>query len=130
MEPAIAGKAAPITGPKNITPYPRSFRNTTPKITQDNLIQGCILLPDPPDDTEIEGEKCVLALCVIDDKNDDRVAYPILIKLSQLRYPYEFLSRINSVLTFYGEHLPVPVNVMGRSYNSTMLARAIAYIDA
>lgn len=103
-------------------------RKVAPEIARDILIQGCILMSDPPDDTEIEGEKCVLALCVSSNREDGGYDCPVLVKKGMLKFPLEFLRRINSVLVFYGEFLPVPLNLMGRQYDKTLLARAIAYI--
>lgn len=106
----------------------RIRKGLSPKIIHDNLVQGCIFVPEPTEDTEVEGEKCVVALCAIDDDSDDREAYPVLLKLGCLKLPPEFLGRVNSVLTFYGELLPIPLNVMGKSYPNVLLARAVAYL--
>ena len=107
----------------------RIRKGLSPKIIQDNLVQGCIIMPEPTEDTEIEGEKCIVALCAVSQESNDQVAYPILVKLNCLKFPIEFLGQVNSLLTFYGESLPIPLNVMGRSYKSVFLARAIAYLD-
>jgi len=85
-------------------------------------------VPEPTEDTEIEGGKCIVTLCATNDEGDERVAYPVLMKVSCIKFPLEFLGRVNSVLTFYGELLPIPLNAMGRSYKSILLARAIAYL--
>jgi hypothetical protein len=106
----------------------RIRKKVSPRIIQDNLVQGCILIPESTEDTEIEGEKVIVGLCAVNQESDDQVGYPVLLKLKCVKFPIEFLSRINSILTFYGEALPFPLNLMGRSYKNVFLARAIAYL--
>jgi hypothetical protein len=63
---------------------------------------------------------------VVNQGSKHEVDYPVLIKLNLLKFPREFLGRVNSVLTFYGELLPIPLNFIGRPYKTIFLARAIA----
>ena len=97
-------------------------RNLSPT-TGECILHGCILVEDPPDTTEIEGEECHLWTVV----DADGESHPVLVKVRMLKYPLEFIGRVNSVLTFYGELLPAPLNVLGTTRTKTLLAHAIAY---
>lgn len=90
------------------------------------VLQGCLLVPEPAQDEIIEGEKCYLYK--VAESRDDGAVYPILVKVEQLKFPIDFLNRINSELTFYGELLPIPVSIMGEKYSQVLLTRAIAYL--
>ncbi|MCZ7547631.1 MAG: hypothetical protein M5U11_00535 [Anaerolineales bacterium] len=92
------------------------------------FIQGCFLVPDPSQDTEIEGERCILVYCA-NAKNVGEAAYPVLIKQKSLKFPIEFLGLIRSPLIFYGEFLPIPFEVFGEKQEYTILARAIGYLQ-
>lgn len=107
----------------------RLGRITNLKISQDVFVRGCILLPAKEINTEIEGDECFVALCAINDEKDDRTAIPVLIKRKYLKYPYEFVGRINSVLTFNGEIMQAPISVMDERYKYIFLARAIVYFE-
>lgn len=87
------------------------------------ILHGCIFIKEPPDTTEIQGEECHLWTVV----DGDGESYPVLVKVRMLKYPLEFIGRVNSVLTFYGELLPVPLNILGTTRRKTLLAHAIAY---
>jgi len=87
------------------------------------ILHGCIFVKEPPDTTEIEGEECYLWAVV----DADGESYPVLVKVRMLKYPLEFIRHVNSVLTFYGELLPVPLDVLGTTRKKTLLTRAIAY---
>jgi hypothetical protein len=101
-------------------------KKISPKTGEEDVIQGCILAPEPPETTVIEGEEC--HLCMIVESQDTGELCPVLFKVKAFKYPLEFLGRVNSVLTFYGELLPIPVEVLGEMYNRTLLARAIGYL--
>ena len=88
-------------------------------------MHGCILVKDSPETTEIEGEECHLWAIV----EPDGQLFPVLVKVRMLKYPLELINRVNSVLTFYGELLPIPLNVLGTACEKTLLARAIAYFQ-
>lgn len=90
------------------------------------ILRGCLLVPTPAQDEMIEGETCYLYK--IAENRDDGTVYPVLIKAERLKYPVGFLNRINSVLTFYGELLPTPIDMLGEKYDEALLARAIAYL--
>lgn len=89
--------------------------------------RGCILSPQPPQDTEIEGEKCILLACG-NAQDTGEAVYPVLVKQKAFKYPLEFVGQIRSQLVFYGEFLPVPLEVFGRKQQYTILARAIGYL--
>ncbi len=90
--------------------------------------RGCILSPQPPQDTEIEGEKCILIACG-NAQDTGEAVYPVLVKQKAFKYPMEFLGQIRSQLVFYGEFLPVPLEIFGRKQQYTILARAIGYLQ-
>lgn len=90
------------------------------------ILRGCLLVPTLAQDEMIEGETCYLYK--IAENRDDGTVYPVLIKAERLKYPVGFLNRINSVLTFYGELLPTPIDMLGEKYDEALLARAIAYL--
>jgi len=92
------------------------------------FVQGCILVPEPAEDTDIEGENCILVYCA-NSKEEGEIAYPALIKRKSLKYPLEFLGQVNSPLILYGELLPVPMDVYGTYHENTILARAIGYLQ-
>ena len=83
--------------------------------------------PQPPQDTEIEGEKCILLACG-NAQDIGEAVYPVLIKKKAFKYPLEFLGQIRSQLVFYGEFLPIPLELFGRKQQYTILARAIGYL--
>lgn len=91
------------------------------------FVQGCILMPQPAQDTEIEGERCILVYCG-NAKNVGEAAYSILIKQNSLKFPIDLLSLIRSPLIFYGELLPIPNDVYGKKQDYMILARAIGYL--
>ena len=107
----------------------RIRQGLSPRTLQGNVLQGHMLVPEPTEDTRIEGEKCIVTLCESHGEGADRVACPVLIKVRRVKLPLEFLGYVSSVLTFYGEFLPIPLSVMGSSFQSVLLARAIAYLD-
>ncbi len=91
-------------------------------------VRGCILMPQPAQDTEIEGDTCILIACA-NAENTGEAAYPVLLKQKSLKYPIEFLNQVRSPLIFYGEFLPVPIEVFGIRQEYTILARAIGYLQ-
>ena len=91
------------------------------------ILQGCLLAPQPAQDEIIEGEKCYLYK--VAESIGGGMVCPVLLKVDQLKYPTGFLNRISSQLTFYGELLPLPVDMLGEKYSQTLLARAIAYLS-
>ena len=101
-------------------------KKISPKIGEEDVIQGCILVPEPSQTTAIEGEEC--HLCMIAESQDTGESCPVLFKVKAFKYPLEFLGRVNSVLTFYGELLPIPLKVLGETHERTLLARAIGYL--
>lgn len=88
------------------------------------------LIPEPTEETEIEGETCIVALCALSDEQDEAGAYPVLIKKSCIQYPPEFLGRVKSALIFHGELMPAPLSVMGKNYGAILMARAIAHLSS
>lgn len=98
-----------------------------PSISE-HWMHGCILVEQKPQDTEIQGEKCIVITCASTDKRAPGDTFPVLVKLKYLNYPREFLRYIVSDLTFYGELLPLPIEVLGKVHAKTLLARAIGYI--
>ena len=105
----------------------RSLRQgTSSSQIKEYQIQGCIFVPEAPEDTVIEGEKCISVFCANNEEGDDEI-YPLLLKPKSLTYPLEFLNRVTSPLNFYGQLLPIPLKVLGKSYKSTLLVRAIGY---
>lgn len=90
--------------------------------------RGCILSPQPPQDTEIEGEKCILLACG-NAQDTGEAVYPVLVKQKAFKFPMEFIGQVRSQLVFYGEFLPVPLEVFGRKQQYTILARAIGYLQ-
>lgn len=96
---------------------------TTHNIGEYGVFTGALLVPDTAQDTDIEGEPCHLYR--IANSDDD---FPVLVKIKQLKYPKEFLNRISSPVTCYGELMPIPVNILGKQYSRTLLVRAMAYL--
>jgi hypothetical protein len=94
----------------------------------EHTLYGSILIPEPTDITVIEGEEC--HLCIVAENLDRGRACPVLLKVKLLKYPFEFLRHISSVLTFYGELLPIPLNVLGETHQKVLLARAIGYLNS
>jgi hypothetical protein len=103
-------------------------KRVSPSIGNYVTIEGCLLVPEPAQDTEIEGDLCYLYR-VAESKEDGQV-YPLLIKAKRLKYPLEFVNRINSILTIYGELMAMPVSILGENYAEVLVARAIAYLTA
>ena len=103
-------------------------RATSPKMMKEHRMRGCILVDQKPQDTEIQGEKCIVVTCASTDKRSPGETFPVLLKLKHLNYPQEFLRYIISELTFYGELLPIPIEVVGKVHHKALLARAIGYI--
>ncbi len=99
-----------------------------PSGVDEAYIRGCILMPKPAQDTEIEGERCILITCG-NAENTGEAAYPVLLKQKYLKYPIELLDLVRSSLIFYGEFLPLPIEVFGIKQEYTILARAIAYLQ-
>ncbi len=93
------------------------------------FVQGCILVPEPAQDTEIEGETCILVYCA-NSHDKGEAAYPVLIKRKSLKFPLEFLGKVVTPLILYGELLPVPLEAFGKIHSYTILARAIGYVRA
>lgn len=89
------------------------------------LLQGHVHVNQPPDTTEIEGQECHLWLVV----GTDGESWPALVKVAMLKYPFEFIERVNSMLAFYGELLPVPVRIFDTLYKRVLLTRAMAYVE-
>jgi hypothetical protein len=102
--------------------------SSDPGMVEENILRGNILVPQPAEQTDIEGESCILVMCAGKDGNSSARTYPVLLKLKRLRYPLEFLGLIMSPLVFYGEMLPIPLQVLGETYNTCLLARAIGYV--
>ncbi len=100
-------------------------KGTSSSAVNELWVHGCIFVPEKYDDTIIEGEKYVSVFCV--SSENDAQTYPVLLALKYLKYPLEFLGNIVSPLNFYGEVLPIPLNILGENYNKTLLARAIGY---
>ncbi len=98
------------------------------KYIKEHWMQGCILVEKAPQDTEIQGERCIVVTCASTDKHTSGHTFPILLKPKYLNFPSEFLGHIVSVLTFYGELLPIPIEVMGIVHHEALLARAVGYI--
>ncbi|MFH1141453.1 MAG: hypothetical protein V1724_07325 [Chloroflexota bacterium] len=96
--------------------------------TREHLMQGRILVPQPPDNTNIEGENCIVVVCTSSGNKDEQEPHPVLLKPKLLKYPLEFLDYIRSSLTFYGELLPVPLEISGKAHKQALLARAVAYL--
>jgi hypothetical protein len=92
-----------------------------------SLLSAILLVPDPAQDEEIEGEKCYLYQ-IANSTNGDLL--PILIKSKMLKYPRGFLNRVSSKLVFYGEILQIPVAILGNQHDSVLLVRAIAYLSS
>jgi len=88
------------------------------------LLEGVLLVPEPLQDEEIEGETSYLYR-IATSQGDH---YPILVKAKKLKYPRSFLDRVSSQLTFYGEMASIPVSISGYKYERSMLVRAIAYL--
>lgn len=103
-------------------------KGTISNAIKEHLMQGRILVPQPSESTDIEGENCIVVICASSDDKSAEETYPVLLKLKSLRYPLEFLGHIISVLTFYGELLPIPLSVFGKTHKRTLLARAIGYL--
>lgn len=101
----------------------KEVRRTISPTMGDCILHGCILVEDAPETTLIEGEECQL-WTVVDAEGE---THPILVKVSKFKFPLEFTGRVNSVLTFYGELLPIPISILGRNHEKTMLVRAVAY---
>lgn len=106
----------------------RVRKRMIPGATREHLMQGRILVPEPSESTEIEGEKCSVVICATTDEKGGEETCPVLLKLNSLKYPLEFLGYITSVLTFYGELLPLPLVILGKTYEKALLARAIGYL--
>jgi hypothetical protein len=96
----------------------------TSTVSQDGLVIGKIFYPESATTTLIEGEECIVIHC-----KSGSDLYPILIKPSGLKYPVELINFIGSDLRFYGEFLPIPLELYGKTYYHTMLARAIGYVQ-
>lgn len=103
----------------------RIRRKISPTLGEHSL-QGSILMPEGAQTTSIEGEECHLLVIAEDQGSEER--FPILLKVKRLKFPLEFLSYVKSVLTFHGELVPIPVTVLGRTYQKVLLARAIGYL--
>ncbi len=91
---------------------------------RETTLRGQIVIPSPLQDTQIEGESCIVVICKVDEGESNAV----LLKQKLLKYPLEFLGFVKSVLAFHGEMLPIPLTVAGQVYTSVMLARAIGYL--
>ncbi len=135
------GGSAGLSISKNLKPslqteIIRRLRNTwkdktrrkgeTSSAVNEIWIEGCILVPTPPEDTQLEGEKYILVFCV----SNDSETYPVLLKPKALQYPQEFIRYIISPLVFYGELLPIPIIVLGEKYENTLVTRAIGYFHS
>lgn len=94
----------------------------------EHTLYGSILIPEPTNTTIIEGEEC--HLFIVAENLDGGAACPVLLKVKSLKYPFEFLRYISSALTFYGELLPIPLNVLGETHQKVLLARAIGYLNS
>lgn len=91
------------------------------------VLRGALLVPDPAQDEEIEGELSYLYQIAVSRNGE---IHPILIKAQLLKFPRGFLDRISSELVFYGEFLPAPVAILGKTYKSVLLLRALAYLNS
>jgi hypothetical protein len=101
-------------------------RITAVSIGEYTRLKGCLFVPEPPQTTIIEGEEW--HLYKIMESREAGSAYAVLLKVKDLKYPLEFLNRVNSVLTFYGELAPIPVNILGENFDKCLLTRAAAYL--
>jgi hypothetical protein len=107
----------------------QAVRAISPFGFEEFMARGCLLVPEPYTDTSIEGDECILVYCVRADEIGESETFPVLIKKKCVKYPLEFLGRISSQLCFYGEMLPVPIDVLGKIHERTLLARAIGYLE-
>ena len=87
--------------------------------------RGCIFPVDPQQDDTIEGE--LWRIYRVAETNGE--THAILIKMKELRLPVNFFNRVNSVLTFFGELITLPLALSGQKYDKALLTRVIAYID-
>lgn len=99
-----------------------------PDMLEETILRGNILVPQPAEQTDIEGEECMLVMCAGEDGISSGRTYPVLLKLKSLKYPLEFLGFIASPLVFYGEMLHIPLRVLGEIHNHCLLARAVGYV--
>ena len=97
-----------------------------PSLGEYRILMGVLLVPEPLQDEEIEGETCYLYRVATSEGEQ----YPVLIKAKKLKYPRSFLNRVSSQMAFYGEMLPIPVSVAWSKYNDSMLVRAIASLTS
>lgn len=100
-------------------------RRVSPSVGNYTVLRGALLVPDPAQDEVIEGE--LSYLYQLGDSTDG-ILHPILIKARLVKYPLGFLPHINSSLVCYGEMLPIPVNILGKTYERVLLVRALAHI--
>jgi hypothetical protein len=107
----------------------QSVKVISPFGFEEFLARGCPLIPEPYIDTSIEGDECILVYCATSKGDVGAETYPVLVKKKCVKYPLEFLGKISSQLSFYGEMLPVPIEVYGKVYEQTILARAIGFLQ-
>jgi hypothetical protein len=91
-----------------------------------HIIQGHIVLVESEMTTDIEGEKC--HICIVGEIKRRGELRLVLLKNTGIKLPIEFVGCVNSILSFYGEVLPIPVNVQGRNYQHALLARAVGFL--
>lgn len=109
------------------SPFRTLHTRISPVGLDGRLIQGQITLPDPPLNTDIEGDNCIVVICGPEVDNDSET-FLVLLKSSRLKFPLEFLGHIASMLTVFGEPLPFPLEISGSTYHQAILARAIGYL--
>jgi hypothetical protein len=100
-------------------------KSLSPTVGNYSVVHGALLVPEPAQDEEIEGELSYLYQIA---RSSDGMLQPILIKARLLKFPKGFLHRVSSKLVFYGEVLPIPVSILGVVYKSALLIRALAYL--
>jgi hypothetical protein len=99
-------------------------KKISPAVGRYTTFQACILVPDPLQTEIIEGAECNLYRLATETGE----SYAVLLKYNLLKYPASFLKPLKSLLTFYGENLPMPVSIGGTSFEEVVLARAIAHL--
>ena len=96
-----------------------------PRIGQYGVAKGCLLVAEPNQDSVIEGDDGNLYMLV----QENGVTHPVFLKEKYLKIPKEFLKPIKSLLTVYGEFLPIPTNIGLQNFNNTLLVRAVAHLS-
>lgn len=100
-------------------------KSLSPSVGNYAVLHGALLVSDPAQDEEIEGE---LSYLYQTGSSIDGTLHPILVKARLLKFPRGFLNRVSSELVFYGEVLPIPVVILGITYDKVLLVRALAHL--